>query len=76
MPAAEDDGKVRIPLLDGSGDLDGLADHGAGDEGDPETHGVADLLKDTLFVLGSDGGVDQNNLKARSEKRSGNGQDA
>jgi len=48
MPAAKDDGEIRIPRFDGGCDLDGLADHRTGDQRNAQADRVAYFLEHAL----------------------------
>ena len=76
MPPTQNDGKVGIPFLDGTGDLYRLANHGTRNERDTQTDSVTHLFEHSLFVVRCDGGVYENDLESSADKRGGHGQDA
>ena len=75
MPAAQDDGELRIPILDGLGCIHGVFDHGSGHHRDAKTQSVLDLIENALLVVGSNGGVNDANVESSIEQRRGNSQE-
>src|ERR1019366_6178003 len=68
MPSSQDNGKLRVPLLDGLCGIHGVFDHRPGYHGDPEAESVLDLVKNTLLVIGRYRGIDDANLETSAEK--------
>ena len=58
MPSAQNDRHLRIEPLDLAGDLHGLADHGAGDQGHRQADGVFEFFDHALLEIRRDGGID------------------
>src|SRR5207302_2016918 len=74
MPSAENNGEIPVPLLDGTGDLDGLLDHGSGDQRDTKAERILHLLEDPTLVIGRDRGIDDRHLVSRAKQGGGNGE--
>ncbi len=76
MPTAEDDREIWIPLFNGGCDLNRLADHGTGDQGNAQADSVANFLKHAFLVIGRDRRIDQLDGVTSADQRCCNGKDA
>ena len=54
MPSSEDDGEIRIPVLDRPRHFHRFPDHRPGHQRNPETKRIFDFVHDALFVVGLD----------------------
>ena len=71
MPAAEHNGQIRAKPLHQPARLDGLVDHRASQQRDPETKSVRRLLLDLLKPIRLNFGVDDSNVVPRRQQRRG-----
>ena len=69
MPPAQNDGEFRIPFLDGASDFHRLTDHRSGHKRDTKAEGITYFFEHALFVVWSDGGIDEANLDIRRGAR-------
>src|ERR1700733_11123102 len=76
MPSAQDDGKIRIPFFNGTSDFDCLPDHWTGHKRDTKAEGIAHFFEHALFIIWSDGGIDQAYLISGPKQRCRNSQNA
>ena len=62
VPSAQDDGEVRIPLLDGASNFNRFPDHRSGHKRDTKAECITYFFENALLIVWSDGGIDEADL--------------
>src|ERR1700677_2932725 len=76
MPASEDDGKAGPQASHALRHLDGIADHGAGEQGDAEAEGAVDFARYCFGEGAIEGAVDETGNVAGIAEGSGEAEQA
>jgi hypothetical protein len=64
MPTTQDDGKLRIPLLDGASNFGCFPDHRSGHKRDTKAESVSHFFEDAFLIVWRDGGINETNFES------------
>ncbi len=76
MPASKNDGEVWVPRLDGPRDLNGFANHRAGNQRNTQAERVLDFLENALHKMRGDGRIDDSHGVPGAQERGGDREQA